>query len=58
MKVAVTGIWMFRFAGGKIVESWNNWDCLGMLQQLGVVPAMSSTRTIRLFPVSAMKMWP
>jgi hypothetical protein len=24
-------------AGGKIVESWNSWDTLGMLQQLGVV---------------------
>jgi hypothetical protein len=27
-------------AGGKIVESWNYWDTLGMLQQLGVVPQL------------------
>ena len=39
-KVRVDGIWMFRVAGGKIVESWNCWDTLGMLQQLGVVPQM------------------
>jgi len=32
-----TGIWIHRFAGDKIVESWNVWDTLGMLQQLGVV---------------------
>jgi steroid delta-isomerase-like uncharacterized protein len=35
----VMGIWIHRLAGGKIVESWNVWDTLGMLQQLGVVPA-------------------
>ena len=39
-KARVAGIWMHRVAGGKIVESWNVWDTLGMLQQLGVVPAM------------------
>jgi steroid delta-isomerase-like uncharacterized protein len=37
-KVTVPGIWIHRIAGGKIVESWNVWDTLGMLQQLGVVP--------------------
>ena len=35
----VMGIWIHRLAGGKIVESWNVWDTLTMLQQLGVVPA-------------------
>ena len=35
----VMGIWIHRLAGGKIVESWNVWDTLGMLQQLGVIPA-------------------
>ena len=38
--VRVQGIWIHRFANNKIVESWNIWDTLGMLQQLGVVPAM------------------
>jgi predicted ester cyclase len=36
-QVQVTGIWIHRLAGEKIVESWNVWDTLGMLQQLGVV---------------------
>ena len=35
--VKVTGIWIHRLEGDHIVESWNNWDSLGMLQQLGVV---------------------
>jgi hypothetical protein len=26
-----------RIVRGKIAEMWNNWDALGMLQQLGVV---------------------
>jgi SnoaL-like polyketide cyclase len=38
----VMGIWIHRLAGGKIVESWNVWDTLGMLQQLGVIPAPGS----------------
>ena len=36
--VTVPGIWIHRIAGSKIVESWNVWDTLGMLQQLGVIP--------------------
>jgi steroid delta-isomerase-like uncharacterized protein len=38
-KVRVTGIWIHRISGGKIVESWNVWDMLGMLQQIGVIPS-------------------
>ena len=37
----VTGITIDRIEDGKIVESWNNWDTLGMLQQLGVMPALA-----------------
>jgi steroid delta-isomerase-like uncharacterized protein len=35
----VTGISVIRVAGGKIVEEWISWDALGLLQQLGVIPA-------------------
>lgn len=34
----VTGITCSRVENGKFVESWTNWDTLGMIQQLGVLP--------------------
>jgi steroid delta-isomerase-like uncharacterized protein len=37
-RMLVSGIDIFRLADGKLVELWQNWDQLGMLQQLGVVP--------------------
>jgi predicted ester cyclase len=39
-QVTVTGIAIIRFAGGKGVEVWNQGDNLGLLQQLGLMPAM------------------
>ncbi len=36
-QVEVTGTITSRFADGKIVEEWNNFDTMGMMQQLGVV---------------------
>ncbi len=39
-QVTITGIQIPRIAGGKITENWINLDALGMLQQLGVIPAM------------------
>jgi hypothetical protein len=30
---------LVRFAGGKGVEVWNLTDTLGIMQQLGVIPA-------------------
>ncbi len=33
--VTVTGISIHRFADGKIVESWDNWDLLTIHQALG-----------------------
>ncbi|MBI1879025.1 MAG: ester cyclase [Chloroflexi bacterium] len=35
----MTGIDIIRFAGDKAVEHWGNQDDLGMMQQLGVMPA-------------------
>ena len=40
-QATVTGITIDTIADGKIVESYNNWDTLGLLQQLGVVPTLS-----------------
>ena len=30
---------IFRMADGKVVESWHNVDDLGLLQQIGIIPA-------------------
>jgi predicted ester cyclase len=38
-QVHVPGIWWQRLKGGQIVESWQVWDTLVMLQQLEVIPA-------------------
>ena len=37
-QATVVGITIDRITGGKIAESWTNWDALGLMQQLGVVP--------------------
>jgi len=38
-QVTVTGIAIIRIASGKGVEVWNQGDNLGLLQQLGLIPA-------------------
>jgi predicted ester cyclase len=37
-KVAVEGITFDRFRNGKLIESFSQWDTLGLLQSLGIVP--------------------
>ncbi len=37
--VTITAIDISRMAGGKSVEHWIEMDTLGMMQQLGVIPA-------------------
>ena len=37
--VAITGITIVRVSGGKIVEDYTQWDALGLMTQLGAVPA-------------------
>jgi steroid delta-isomerase-like uncharacterized protein len=37
--VKVSGMGMDRVRDGKIVESWSNYDALGMLVQLGAIPS-------------------
>ena len=38
-KVVLTGLALWRFQDGKIVESWHEMDTMGLLQQLGALPA-------------------
>ena len=37
-QVEVEGLSLHRIEGGKIVEEWNSYDNLSLLQQLGLVP--------------------
>jgi steroid delta-isomerase-like uncharacterized protein len=36
--VAVTGISIYRFKGGKVAEEWTEFDGIGMLAQMGALP--------------------
>jgi steroid delta-isomerase-like uncharacterized protein len=38
-EVNITGINIARIAGGKITERWDEFDLMGVMVQLGVVPA-------------------
>lgn len=42
------GISIYRFKGDKIEESFDNWDALGMMQQLGVVTLPGKTFKVGL----------
>jgi predicted ester cyclase len=37
-QVTLSGMMIDRIVNGKIVEEWEEWDSLGMMRQLGVVP--------------------
>jgi steroid delta-isomerase-like uncharacterized protein len=45
-KVSVDGITIHHISGGKIMDSYSNWDALGMMQQLGVVPVPGRTKSL------------
>jgi len=34
-----SGISIYRFADGKLAEQWDSFDYLGVMQQLGLIPA-------------------
>ncbi len=38
-QVSISGINIYRVAGGKIVEAWAERDTFGMLRQLGAIPS-------------------
>jgi len=42
-RVEITGLSMDRFdADGKIVETWDQWDNAGFMDQLGITPEMAT----------------
>jgi steroid delta-isomerase-like uncharacterized protein len=38
-RVSIAGIVLVRMKNGQIVEGWNSWDQLGLLRQIGALPA-------------------
>lgn len=44
-RITITGVCIDRIVNGKIVEEWGEWDMLGLMQQLGVVPAAKAAAT-------------
>jgi steroid delta-isomerase-like uncharacterized protein len=42
----ISGISISRLSNGKMIEGWVNWDALGMMQQLGVVPELAKTKAV------------
>ena len=43
-KISVDGITINHIVNGKIIDSYINWDALGMLQQLGVAPTLGQLK--------------
>jgi len=38
-RVTVAGTSVERIVDGKIEETWDNYDALGMMQQIGAIPS-------------------
>jgi steroid delta-isomerase-like uncharacterized protein len=38
-KIVMTGITLYLITGNQVRETWWNYDALGMMQQLGAIPA-------------------
>ena len=43
---AISGVTIARFANGKMLEGYVNWDALGLMQQLGVVPELGKAKAV------------
>jgi steroid delta-isomerase-like uncharacterized protein len=43
---SISGVSIARFANGKMVEGWVNWDALGLMQQLGVVAELGKAKAV------------
>ena len=43
-RISVEGVTIHHIADGKIMDSYVNWDALGLMQQLGVVPHLGQPK--------------
>ncbi len=49
-QINISGVTIARLANGKLAEGWVNWDALGLMQQLGVVPELAETKAAAAKP--------
>jgi steroid delta-isomerase-like uncharacterized protein len=42
-RVRIAGIVMVAAADGKLIAGWNSWDQLGLLRQVGALPALGAS---------------
>jgi steroid delta-isomerase-like uncharacterized protein len=49
-QITISGVTIARLANGKMAEGWVNWDALGLMQQLGVVPELAKTKAAAAKP--------
>ena len=49
-QITISGVTIARLANGKMAESWVNWDALGLMQQLGVVPELAKAKAAAAKP--------
>jgi predicted SnoaL-like aldol condensation-catalyzing enzyme len=45
-RIEVSGMSMDRISGSRIVEHWNNWEALEMMEQIGAIPESEHTQGI------------
>lgn len=43
-QVTMSGVIFAKFANGKVVETWDFFDMIKFMEQLGIAPAMASAR--------------
>ncbi len=41
-QITISGVTVARLSNGKMAEGYVNWDALGLMQQLGVVPQLAN----------------
>jgi steroid delta-isomerase-like uncharacterized protein len=44
--VKITGMVFARVRDGKVVEGWNNWDMMGLMQGIGLAPSATVSPTL------------
>jgi predicted ester cyclase len=46
----ISGMTVTRVSNGKMAEGYVNWDALGLMRQLGVVPELAKTKAAAAKP--------